>query len=166
MTPLGLQGTGTIVDTEATEQKDDVRVCGNQGGGAGRRGSEQRALIRGMRQWGVRSRNSASDAFKFPSGVNSITGGHGLYIEGREADIGARASRKDTPQVQMTSGLARTAEAGSAKRQNLRSELTLSQEGDPRGSLLLRSWSFSSLAAARRATVRGGQFGRVEYRYL
>lgn len=43
--------------------------------------------------------------------------------------IGARASRKDTVQVQVTSGLFRAAEAGSAKRQNLKSKMILSQEG-------------------------------------
>lgn len=57
-----------------------------------------------------------------------ILGGHGLYTEGREADIGARASRKDKVQVQVTLELTRAAEAGSAKRQNLRSKMILSQQ--------------------------------------
>lgn len=82
---------------------------GNRVGRAGRRGSEQRAwsvptsldsVLEMARGGGrLRSLSSARNAFKFPSGVkegSSITGSHALYIEGREADIGATASRKDT----------------------------------------------------------------------
>lgn len=113
--------------------------CGGNlggGGGAGRRGSEQTSLDSVLEMaWGggmLRSLSSASDAFRFPSGVNegsSVTGSHALYIEGREADIGATASRRDTVQVHVTSGLSRPAEAGPATRQNLRSKMIFSQEG-------------------------------------
>lgn len=75
--------------------------------------------------------------------VNHIT-------EGREADIGARASRKDTVQVQVTSELTRAAEAGSAKRQNLRSKMILSQQENLEAAFCWVSWSFNPLAAAPR----------------
>lgn len=99
--------------------------------------------------WGsgvLQKLNPSSDAFRFPSGVNE--GSH--ITEGREADIGARASRKDTVQVQVTSELTRGAEAGSAKRQNLLSKLVVQPTG----------------SSSERAVVRGSQFGRVEFRSL
>lgn len=118
---------------------------GNQGGGAGRRGSEQRALVRfnqlrfrsldGMGEWGVRGLNSASDAFRLPSGVNE-----GNRITGRRL-----TSEPGQAEKTLYTSRYRAAEAGSAKRQNLRSEMLPSQDGTLEAAFYLMSWSFSSL---------------------